>query len=143
MTLVLSDVLGDPLDLIASGPTVPNPTSPAHALEVLHRYDPERTLPDRVYDCDCFDKRIDVSSAQIRDRNVHRRPSRKMRSIDRAKLQRTRQRLALIPRWSSATMRWRWMRRAFWPSSLGTTTSCNRQKNAKEPLKRWGGTWQR
>lgn len=35
ITLVLSDVLGDPLPDIGSGPTVPSPTSPADALGVL------------------------------------------------------------------------------------------------------------
>ncbi len=39
VSLVISDILGDPLDLIASGPTVPNPGSPAAALEILARYD--------------------------------------------------------------------------------------------------------
>ncbi|AKH16173.1 glycerate kinase type-2 family protein [Deinococcus soli (ex Cha et al. 2016)] len=37
-TLVLSDVVGDPLDMIASGPTVPDPTTFADALAVLDRY---------------------------------------------------------------------------------------------------------
>jgi glycerate 2-kinase len=38
ITLIISDVLGDPLDVIASGPTVPNSTSAADALVVLERY---------------------------------------------------------------------------------------------------------
>jgi glycerate 2-kinase len=37
ITLVISDVLGDPLDVIASGPTVPNPKSAADALAILER----------------------------------------------------------------------------------------------------------
>ncbi len=43
VTLIISDVLGDPLDVIASGPTVPDPSSPADALEILDQFDPDRT----------------------------------------------------------------------------------------------------
>ncbi len=35
---ILSDVVGDPLDVIASGPTAPDPTTYADALDVLARY---------------------------------------------------------------------------------------------------------
>jgi glycerate 2-kinase len=38
LALVLSDVIGDPLDLIASGPCMPVPSRAAAALEVLERY---------------------------------------------------------------------------------------------------------
>ena len=44
LTLALSDVIGDPLDVIASGPTAPDPTTFADALEVLER----RGLSGRV-----------------------------------------------------------------------------------------------
>ena len=44
ISLVLSDVIGDDLDAIASGPTVPDSTSYADALEVLRRHD----IADRV-----------------------------------------------------------------------------------------------
>src|SRR5204863_9653971 len=37
LTLALSDVIGDPLDVIASGPTAPDPTTYATALEILER----------------------------------------------------------------------------------------------------------
>ena len=37
-TLIISDVLGDPLDVIASGPTVPDRATAPDALEVLERF---------------------------------------------------------------------------------------------------------
>jgi len=39
VNLILSDVPGDPLDVIASGPTVPDPTTFRQALSVLAKYD--------------------------------------------------------------------------------------------------------
>jgi glycerate 2-kinase len=44
VTLALSDVIGDPADVIASGPTVPDTTSYSDAMSVLERY----SLLDRV-----------------------------------------------------------------------------------------------
>lgn len=38
VTLILSDVVGDPLDVIASGPTVADPTTFADALGILEQY---------------------------------------------------------------------------------------------------------
>ncbi|MBX6770961.1 MAG: glycerate kinase [Chloroflexi bacterium] len=38
VSLILSDVLGNPLDVIASGPTVPDPTTYVDAWQVLERY---------------------------------------------------------------------------------------------------------
>ncbi len=43
VTLIISDVLGDPLDVIASGPTVADQSDAAAALEVLLRFDPDGT----------------------------------------------------------------------------------------------------
>jgi glycerate 2-kinase len=39
LNLILSDVMGDPLDFIASGPTVPDSTTFNDAVEVLKKYD--------------------------------------------------------------------------------------------------------
>jgi glycerate 2-kinase len=49
ITLILSDVLGDPLDVIASGPTVVDSTTAADALAVLAKYDPDHSLPASIY----------------------------------------------------------------------------------------------
>jgi glycerate 2-kinase len=46
--LVLSDVIGDRIDVIASGPMAPDPSTYGEALAVLDRYDPEGSLPDAV-----------------------------------------------------------------------------------------------
>jgi hydroxypyruvate reductase/glycerate 2-kinase len=44
-SLIISDVVGDPLDVIASGPTAPDPTTFADALTVLARFDLTRRVP--------------------------------------------------------------------------------------------------
>jgi hydroxypyruvate reductase len=48
LTLVLSDVVGDDLDVIASGPTVPDPTTYAEAQGVLRRRGLEARVPRAV-----------------------------------------------------------------------------------------------
>ena len=48
LTLALSDVIGDPLDVIASGPTAPDPTTFAEALEVLARRGVSARVPDSI-----------------------------------------------------------------------------------------------
>ncbi len=48
VTLILSDVLGDPLDVIASGPTVVDTSLPEDAITVLEKYDPGQKLPARI-----------------------------------------------------------------------------------------------
>jgi hydroxypyruvate reductase len=51
VSLIISDVLGDPLDLIASGPTVDDRSTPAEALAILSKFDPAQTaIPAAVYE---------------------------------------------------------------------------------------------
>ncbi len=47
-TLILSDVVGDPLDVIASGPTVPNSTTFADALGVIEKYGFSNQVSSRI-----------------------------------------------------------------------------------------------
>ncbi len=45
VSLILSDVVGSPLDVIASGPTVADPTTYAHAQAVIERYGIQEQVP--------------------------------------------------------------------------------------------------
>jgi hydroxypyruvate reductase len=48
VALVLSDVVGDRIDVIASGPTAADPSTFQDALDVLEKYDPENLFPTGV-----------------------------------------------------------------------------------------------
>jgi glycerate 2-kinase len=48
--LILSDVIGNPLETIASGPTVPDPTTREDAVAVLGKYELEKQVPDSITD---------------------------------------------------------------------------------------------
>ena len=50
ITLVLSDVVGDRLDAIASGPTVADPTTFRDCMNILTHYDLLDRLPDSIHD---------------------------------------------------------------------------------------------
>lgn len=51
LTLIISDVVDDPLDVIASGPTVADSSTPAAALQVLEKHaTAPRDVPQRVID---------------------------------------------------------------------------------------------
>jgi glycerate 2-kinase len=46
--LILSDVVGDPLDIIASGPTVPDPSTYLDAYQILERYHILERVPPAI-----------------------------------------------------------------------------------------------
>jgi glycerate-2-kinase len=68
IALVISDVLGDPLDLIASGPTVVSDASADRALEVLERFAArDAGILQRVFDAlaHVADQRPDPTHCQV------------------------------------------------------------------------------
>ncbi|MDD5168191.1 MAG: DUF4147 domain-containing protein, partial [Syntrophales bacterium] len=50
VSLILSDVIGDPLDVIASGPTAPDETTFQDALAIIDRYRLKDRIPPKVLD---------------------------------------------------------------------------------------------
>lgn len=50
VSLILSDVLGSPLDVIASGPTAPDPSTFADCLALVEKYDLRATFPRVILD---------------------------------------------------------------------------------------------
>ena len=48
ISLILSDVIGNPLEAIASGPTTPDPTTKADALKILKKYKIEGQVPKSI-----------------------------------------------------------------------------------------------
>jgi glycerate 2-kinase len=50
VSLILSDVIGNPLEAIASGPTVPDPTTREDAIAILKKYDIEKQTPHLILD---------------------------------------------------------------------------------------------
>ncbi|MEW6716103.1 MAG: glycerate kinase [Chloroflexota bacterium] len=48
VSLIMSDVVGNPLEAIASGPTAPDPTTAADALSILAKYELEGQIPASI-----------------------------------------------------------------------------------------------
>jgi glycerate 2-kinase len=50
VSMILSDVIGSPLEAIASGPTAPDPTTQEDALRIVRKYELERQVPKSIFD---------------------------------------------------------------------------------------------
>ena len=50
ISLILSDVIGDPLESIASGPTAPDPTTFAQAIDIIAKYGLVDRIPVKIMD---------------------------------------------------------------------------------------------
>jgi glycerate 2-kinase len=48
VSLILSDVIGNPLEAIASGPTAPDPTTKEDAIAILKKYNLEKRVPNSI-----------------------------------------------------------------------------------------------
>lgn len=70
LSLILSDVVGNPLDVIASGPTVLGTTSKAEALEVVERYQLRGLIPESVLEYLTEDR-----GRRTEEKNLAQRPS--------------------------------------------------------------------
>ncbi|MCA9062311.1 MAG: DUF4147 domain-containing protein [Planctomycetaceae bacterium] len=67
--LIISDVIGDPLPIIASGPTVPRDSTAHHARRLLEQYVPDTAqLPDSVI---CHLKAAESGTMTQRQQTVH------------------------------------------------------------------------
>jgi len=49
VSLILSDVIGDHLDVIASGPTAPDPTTFSDAIGIINKYNIKNEIPEVIY----------------------------------------------------------------------------------------------
>jgi hydroxypyruvate reductase len=69
VSLIISDVMGDPLDVIGSGPTTPDTSSPAEALAILRKYKAaEAGISPAVFDF-LSHKQVDVGRPRCQYRN--------------------------------------------------------------------------
>ena len=64
VSLILSDVIGNPLEAIASGPTYPNPTTSEDALAVLKKYEIEDRVPKSMITHLNYDNLDELKSLQ-------------------------------------------------------------------------------
>ena len=72
-TLVISDVVGDDLSVIGSGPTVSDPTQPGMALEVLEKFGGRESYPKQVIAFLEDKKASDSSESRLSSKILHKK----------------------------------------------------------------------
>jgi len=75
LSLILSDVVGNPLDVIASGPTVISTASKADALGVVEKYELRAVIPESVLEYLTEDEGQKTTKDEGRRTNENLRPS--------------------------------------------------------------------
>ncbi|MBE2220991.1 MAG: DUF4147 domain-containing protein [Anaerolineae bacterium] len=65
ISLILSDVVGNPLEFIGSGPTVPGTDTPDDAMQVLQQYQIEKQVETAVWQA--ISEQLSVNSKQLTD----------------------------------------------------------------------------
>jgi glycerate 2-kinase len=66
VSFILSDVIGNPLEAIASGPTAPDPTTKKDALSILKKYELEKRVPDSILLYLEYDSLMSTYQGQVR-----------------------------------------------------------------------------
>ena len=114
VSLIISDVVGDPLDVIASGPTAPDPTEFANALIVLEKYALLESVPPAV----C--RYLNDGAAGLHPETVEGMPGQRVESHHRQQSRRARCRET--------------EGRSRWAIACSTSGPSSREKLARSPL---------
>jgi hydroxypyruvate reductase len=70
VSLILSDVVGNPLEAIASGPTTPDPTTAADALSVLKKFNLTKKTPGKILEVLRRNSKAEQSSSFMHVQNI-------------------------------------------------------------------------
>ncbi len=70
VSLILSDVVGNPLEAIASGPTSPDPTTAADSLAVLKKYNLSEKSPGKIIEFLRRKSKVEQSSSLLPVQNI-------------------------------------------------------------------------
>ncbi|KAE8751887.1 hypothetical protein FOCC_FOCC001364 [Frankliniella occidentalis] len=69
ISLILSDVIGDPVDFIASGPTAPNKDNPAAAWDIICKFQLQNSIPQSAEVC--LRSNYSRANSNLKDKEVN------------------------------------------------------------------------